>query len=319
MLNCRIFPNGEFSVWEEKANLEVSGPPEQPDYLGLTLLPISHRVALGLSDPPGDRARKGARGITRHGARTVRNAAYLLEEKYGRQNLTFLTCTLPRIDDCAEYSAGREWAEILRIFNQNLARLLKAAGLPPTYVGCTEIQEGRYAEYGGLPLHLHLVFPGRRPFKSWTISAAQFRSLWRSAVLARCPEFNEANFKSSVDCQAVKVSAENYLGKYMSKGAPLLATLLAEDPGLAEFLPLSWWSCSMNLRRAIGRRIAGGHDSARKLIKDIREKDTRVDFSAEVRIQLNDGNEIIAAIVGKLSPEGRKKYCHAWHLKQGAA
>lgn len=314
MLNCRVFPNGEFSIWEEKKNLEISGPPDQPDYLGLSLLPISHRVALGLCDPPKKRGREGLSGITKHGSRTVRNGAYLLEEKYGPQNLTFLTCTLPWVGESAEYSAGREWGEIIRVFNQSLTRLLSAAGLPPTYVGCTEIQEKRYRERGGLPLHIHLVFPGRKPFGRWLISADQFRNLWRNAVVARCPEFKDAVFKSSIDCQRVKESAENYLGKYMTKGAAGLSMILGDDPGIAEFLPKSWWCCSLNLKRAIGRRIGGGNESAYKLVRDVRAGDTRVGFSAEVKIQAADGNILTVAIVGKLTAEGRKKYCHPWHL-----
>ena len=309
MLNCRIYPNGEFSIWEEKKNIAVEPPPEAPDYLGLSLLPISHRVALGLADPPPQRAQEGLKGITKHGARTVRNGAFLLEQKYGQKHLTFLTCTLPLVDDCAEYNAGREWSEIVRIFNQSIIRLLKAAGLPPSYVGCTEIQEKRFEEHGGLPLHLHMVFPGRKPFKSWAISADQFRGLWYNAVTARCPEFVGKNFKAAVDCQPVKVSAENYLGKYMTKGAASLSNLLRDDPAIAEFLPRSWWSCSLAVKRAIGKRITGGLGTARKLISDVRTGDTRVGFAAEVTVELADGAVIPVAVVGKLTAEGRKKYC----------
>lgn len=315
MLNCRIFPNGEFTLWDEKKNLEVTGPPAQPDFLGLTLLPISHRVLLGLCDPPPERAKRGTKGITRHGARTVRNAAFLLEEKYGPKNLTFLTCTLPWVSETAEYSAGREWAEIIRTFNQSLTRLLVAAGLPPTYVGCSEVQGKRYQERGGLPLHVHLVFPGRKPFGHWVISAAQFRNLWRNAVIARCPEFKAVKFSASVDCQPVRESAENYLGKYMSKGAPLLAAMLADDPGIIEFLPSAWWTCSANLRKAIAGRIAGGNLSAIKLIRDVRVGDSRVGFSAEVKAEMGDKNIVVVAVVGKLTAEGRRKYCHSWHLR----
>ena len=311
MLNCRIFPNGEFSIWEEKKNIAVEPPPEQPDYLGLSLLPISHRVALGMADPPPERSREGLRGITKHGARTVRNGAFLLEQKYGQRHLTFLTCTLPLVNDTAEYNAGREWPEIVRIFNQSLIRLLRAAGLPPSYVGCTEIQEKRYQERGGLPLHLHMVFPGRKQFKSWAISANQFRALWYNAVTARCPEFKGANFKASVDCQPVKKSAESYLGKYMTKGAASLSNLLRDDPGIAEFLPRSWWSCSLAVKRAIGKRITGGLETARKLISDVRGNDSRVGFAAEVLVTLADGATIPVAVVGKLTPEGRNRYCWA--------
>jgi len=316
MLNSRIYPNGEFSIWEERKDLAVEGPPAQPDYLGLSLLPISHRVALGLAEPPGRRAREGLKGITRHGARTVRNGAFLLEQKHNQRNLTFLTCTLPWINESAEYSAGLEWGEIVRIFNQSLGRLLKAAGLSPSYTGCTEIQMGRYSRRGGLPLHLHMVFPGRKPFGHWAVSADQFRALWRSAVVARCPEYAEANFKAAVDAQRVKTSAEGYLGKYMSKGPGAIAELLKDDAGLADFLPKSWWFCSLNLRRAIGKRLTGGRTSALRLIKEVRAGASSVSFSREITIVLADGVALPVAAVGKLSPEGRQIYCHPWHLER---
>ena len=309
MLNCRVYPNGEFSIWEEKRNLEVSPPPEQPDYLGLSLLPNSHRVAIGMSPPPPERAPRGQGGITRLGARTVRNAAFLLQERYGLDRLSFLTCTVPLVSETAEYNLGREWAEIVRIFIQKVTRLLAAAGLPKSYVGCTEIQEKRLSEHGGLPLHLHLVFPGRLPFKGWTISKEQFASAWMSAVTCRCPEFEGANWKSATRVESLRRSAENYLGKYMTKGAASLSGLISADPGIAEFLPSAWWHCSLNLKRAIGKRLAGGNDSAHKIISDVRRNDSRVAFSAEVKVTFADGNVIPVAVVGKLSPEGRKKYC----------
>ena len=309
MLNARVYPNGEFSIWEEKKDLQVSGPPEQPDYLGLSLLPNSHRVALGMAEPPGERSQRGLSGITKLGARTIRNGAFLLERKYRQGNLTFLTCTLPLVSETAEYNAGREWAEIVRIFNQSIVRLLAAAGLPASYVACTEIQEKRYRERGGLPLHLHMVFPGRKPFSGWAISADQFRGCWYNAVTARCPEFKGKNFGASVDCQAVKRSAENYLGKYMTKGAASLSNILREDPGIAEFLPRSWWSCSRLVKDAIALEITGGLDTAMKLARDVRAGDSRIGFSAEVKITMADGNEIPVAIVGKLTAEGRARYC----------
>lgn len=316
MLNCRIWPNGEFSVWEEKKTLKVEPPPESPDYLGLSLLPISHRVALGMTDPPGTRAQRGLKGISRHAARMTRNAAFLLENKYPLKRLGFYTFTLPRVSETSDYVAAREWAEIVRVFLQSVTRLLSAAGLPTSYVGCTEIQEGRYARYGGLPLHLHIVVVGKQlNRRNWAIHSDQWRALWRSAVVGRCPEFSKISFSASVDTVALKKSASGYLGKYMSKGVQALGAILADDPGLAEFMPRSWSHCSLKLRRAVGARIAGGNDSARALMRDIRAGDTRVDYSREIRIELAPGEVLSVAVVGVLSPEGRRKYCHSWHLR----
>lgn len=303
-------------MWEEKKTLKVEPPPSAPDYLGLSLLPNSHRVALGMAEPPKERARRGLRGITRHSARMVRNAAYLLESKYPRKRLGFYTFTLPRVSETSDYSAGKEWAEIVRIFLQSVTRLLAAAGLPTSYVGCTEIQGGRYTRYGGLPLHLHIVLVGRRSVSGpWAIHSDQWRALWRRAVVGKCPEFSGSSFAASVDTTVIKESAQGYLGKYMSKGGECLGRMLAEDPGLAEFMPKSWGHCSLKLRRAVGARISGGNDSARKLMRDVREGDTRVDFSKEIRIEIAPGTVLTVAVIGRLSPEGRARYCHPWHLR----
>lgn len=309
MLNARIFPNGEFSIWDEKKNAEVTGPPEQPDYLGLSLLSNSHRVALGLAEPPKERARRGSRGISRHGARTVRNAAFLLQQKYGREHLSFLTVTLPTSTESEQYRAGLEWAEICRQFFQSLGRLLAAAGLPATFCSCTEIQMERYEASGGLPLHLHVVFPGRRRFKGWAIATTQFDALWRNAVVNRCPEFSDKSFKAACKVHKVEKTAEGYLGKYMTKGAATVAAMLEGDPGLVEFMPSTWWNCSLNLRRAIGKRITGGNATGRALAKDIRSGDTRIQFSKVIEVTLADNTLLPVAIVGRLSPEGRAKYC----------
>lgn len=308
MLTCRVFPNGEFSIWEQKKNLAVEPPPEQPDYLGLTLLPNSHRVALGLANPPGERARRGAGGITRHGSRMVRNGAFLLQQKYGRRRLTFLTCTIPATTQTEQFAIALEWADIVRQFMQSVVRLLRAAGLPPSYVGCTEIQGERYSRDGGMPLHLHVVFPNKGASGGWKISCDQFRALWMRAIVNRCPELEGRDFSASVDAEVVKKSAEGYLGKYMSKGAPQLAAMAADDPGIVEFLPSAWWCCSTNVRRAIGKRIAGGVATAGRIIRDVRSGDSRVEYSREVKIVTPQGAKFTAAVVGKLSREGIKRY-----------
>lgn len=308
MLNCRIFPNGEFSIWDEKKTLVVEPPPERPDYLGLSLLPNSHRVALGMADPPPERARRGLKGITRHGARTVRNGAFLLQQKYGRRNLTFLTCTMPSVPQTKQFEIALAWPEIVRKFGQAVKRLLVAAGLSGTFVGCTEIQGARYQKDGGMPLHLHLVMVGRKYGKGWAIDANQWRSLWRNALVNEVDGLEDVSFAASVDCQAVKKDAAGYLGKYMSKGPGQISAMVDEDPGIAVFLPATWWICSLKLRRAIGARITGGNKTAHRVIKDIRAADSRVQYAAEVKVVLADGSEVVAAIVGKLSPEGRKRY-----------
>ena len=311
MLTCRVFPNGEFSLWEQRKTVEISPPPVQPDYLGLSLLPISHRVALGIAEKPPGRAKRGSRGISRHGARMVRNGAFLLEKKYGIDCLTFLTCTLPPLSATDEFSVALEWAELVRVFVQSVGRLLKAAGLPASYVGCTEIQGKRYQERGGMPLHLHLVFPGRHPRGRWLISSDQFRELWRRSVVGRNAAYESVSFAASVDTQRVKKSTQGYLGKYMSKGPGQISSMTEEDQGIAEFLPSSWWHCSLNLRRAIGKRVTGGCSTALKIRREIRQSPENFKYVAEVKGEMKDGAVVVLAIVGVLSPVGRKKHAYS--------
>ena len=309
-MNCRIYPNGEFSIWEEKRSVEVEPPPEQPDYLGLSLLPNSHRVALGLAEPPPERARRGLTGITRLGARTVRNGAFLLQETYGNDRLAFCTFTLPSFSESEQYLIAVRWAEIVRKFVQALRRLLAAAGLSGSVVGCTEIQGDRYEKDGGLPLHLHILFVGKQPRRRWAVSADQYRALWKNAVTNECPELPLVSWKASVDCQKPKRDMSSYLGKYMSKGVGTLRSMIEGDPGLVDFLPKSWWTCSLKLKRAIGKRITGGNATARKILQDIRLGDTRIKSSKVIEVPMAGGQLIPVAVVGSLSPEGRNKY--AW-------
>lgn len=313
MLNSRIFPNGEFSIWDEKRSLAVEPPPEQPDYLGLTLLSNSHKVALGMSEPPRERAKRGSKGITRHGARMVRNAAFLLQQRYGKDVLGFYTFTLPPTSATTEYALSLQWSEVVRVFLQSVKRLLEAAGLPGSYVGCTEIQMKRYRERGGMPLHLHLLCVGRLRGKAWAIHSDQWRALWRRAVVGRCAEYERVSFSSSVDTVKVNKSVEGYLSKYMSKGVAALSPMVVEDPGIVEFLPSSWWFCGTRLRRAIGDRMTGGNETARKLARDIRSGDSRVEFARQISVELPGGEKIPVALVGRLSPEGRRSYCAAIH------
>lgn len=319
-LTCRILPNGEFSVWQERL-CTVEPPTEQPDYLGLSILPNSHKQLIGLAGPAPNRTQRGLSGITRLGARTIRNGAFCLEKVKGRKNLSFLTCTLP-LAGADEFNAGREWAEIVRIFCQSLRRLLQAAGLAGSLIGCTEIQMKRYRRYGGLPLHLHLVFQGRKPYVGWGISCAQFTALWRRAVIIRCPEFGNFDFSASCNVQMVEKSAAGYLGKYLSKGPGTIAALLADDPELAEFLPRSWWICSSKLRAYIRKASVSGYERAQQVMHWVRTDSPLVLGFHVVEIELEPGRLTPVAVVGRLSEGGRLRvglrHAESLHLVRDA-
>lgn len=127
--------------------------------------------------------------------------------------------------------------------------------------------------------------------------------------MARAEGYESVSFAASVDTQRVKHSAQGYLGKYMSKGAGQIAKIVEEDAAIVDFLPSSWWHCSLNLRRAIGKRITGGNSTAVLLSRDIAARDSRIDYARQVCIQLREGEDFPVAVIGRLSGEGRKKYC----------
>jgi len=123
--------------------------------------------------------------------------------------------------------------------------------------------------------------------------------------VTRCPEFGGLSFAASCNIQAVKASAAGYLGKYMSKGPGVLSAILADDPGLAEFLPKTWWFCSDRLRTYIRKSSAYGTERANQIMHWVRTDSPLILGSHLVEIPMADGSKIPVAVVGRLSEGGR--------------
>jgi hypothetical protein len=182
----------------------------------------------------------------------VRNGAFVLQDKFGRRRLSFLTLTLPTMSDEQIREACQEWSEILRIFLQWVVRRLKAANLPTFYVSVTEVQEKRSQREKRPVLHLHMVFVGRGSGGSWCLSPQAVRQAWQRAVEARLTSYTgQLDFSSVENIQMVRESAEAYLGKYMSKGTELIASWRS----MFEHFPIphTWWNCSSTMRHVIAR------------------------------------------------------------------
>ena len=135
----RIWPNGEFGyvfapdTRVEEIFTEYWESSESAHHLDSSRLPNSHR------------ARRGLKGISKSGARMVRNAAALMED-YWKGDLSFLTLTLPGVDQEELKGHARDWARITKVFYQRLKRLLERRGLPSFYVGVSEVQPTRAAK-----------------------------------------------------------------------------------------------------------------------------------------------------------------------------
>lgn len=207
---------------------------------------------LGLSLPANSHRRRGELGITSRGARLVRNAAHVMQERFGRERLSFITLTLPNLPQDELLRCSQEWPRIVRVFCQRLRRALLSRGLPTCMVGCTEIQEERFRERGEVALHLHLLIVGRKRRNwGWEFRPRQFRATWcdvLSTVLER-----EIWSDAVENVEGIYANASGYLGKYMSKGVAVCSEI--EEQGQKDYLPSSWYTCSMNLKRAYKRSI----------------------------------------------------------------
>lgn len=195
-----------------------------------------------------ERAPRGSKGMSRDAARMVRNAAHVLEVEVGRENLAFATLTLPSHPDIDWIRVVEAWPEVVRRFVQKIKRLWeRKTGGAFEYVCCYEVQTHRQQKYGGIPLHVHMVFQGRgiiggRRFDGWVLSPKQISSAWKQALVSQgFPE--DCNWGSVENVQRVRKSVSDYLGKYMSKGTT--------HPDCSGIILPSWSGMSDSLRRRV--------------------------------------------------------------------
>lgn len=284
--SLRIWPNGEFGIgqvekFRPKPRLEGSDPKTPMSYswtksecmafLGVMLQrgyglkyvlgllsdaqqeSLRYADALGLSIASNSHSRKsrGSRGLSTYAKRMLRNGCELLEQRVGKRNVAMVTTTLPTCDEDLQKKISHEWPEIVRVFCQRVHRYLERAGGNPWVIGCIEIQEKRMEEYGGLPLHLHIVFQARKK-GGWVIRKDELPGMWRSAMVSRVPELEDADFSASTRIELVRKTVSGYLCKYLTKGVNQ-SVLVKESEGYR--IPTSWWIGFGNFKKTIKKLI----------------------------------------------------------------
>lgn len=226
-------------LWDSVFNLVQDG----------TLVPI------GSSAPPNfkknARKPKGQGGMTKYLARRIRNAGYILQRDAGKDNLSFLTLTLPDLSDEDLGKCTRHWSKMVNKFLVWLRYRCERLSIPFEYVYCTEIQSKRLQLRGEYALHLHLLFRGRETRKApWAITPRQARKEW-----VRCIKsvLGHSNFKSTAleNLQRVRSNAAGYLSKYMSKGSNAL--LKANEKSVLCSTSIEWGGMARVLSQTITR------------------------------------------------------------------
>jgi hypothetical protein len=201
----------------------------------------------------------GENGITNYGKKVVRNSAILLEQKYGKHRLGFVTCTLPGVDEVLCKLAIEKWSEICRRFYQKVKRQLQKISQPFIYTGVTEIQENRFKKHGIPAPHLHFVYVCRSSARDvYWLYICQLHRAWNEAIgeclsgVGAAKPWVFGTVLGSVHAKRVQKSASAYLGKYISKGCTVVEAM--KDAGYTIF-PKQWWTASMQMKKMFKESI----------------------------------------------------------------
>jgi hypothetical protein len=217
--------------------------------LGLSTLSNSSKTSpLSLKRRP-----RGHKGITSHGRRVVRFGAADLSDRLGRPNLSFLTCTLPALPDPIMIVVLGEWSRLLQNFRRKLAYHLSDSGLPASIIGVTEVQERRFENEGGLPLHIHWIFAGRKPGRGWMFRAEDFQKWWSECVTEITGNIEGISWDTSTRIESIRKDAAGYIGKYMSKGCNAVRKI--NELGWEWLLPSSWYTATKDIRASYKKNL----------------------------------------------------------------
>ncbi len=199
---------------DEPWETSTDEPPERLIGRGDLIAPIGSSNARIFTETKT--SRKKCLRMTSSMGRNIRNAAYLLEQEYGKDNLSFLTLTLPDLPREGLEACSANWGRMVDQFLKWLRSKAEVAGIPLEYVYCTEIQEKRLEKYGEFALHLHLLFRGKSgKRKPWLVTPKQCRKAWARCIKSVYSGLFEE--RALENLQRVRRSAAAYLGKYLSK------------------------------------------------------------------------------------------------------
>lgn len=222
----------------------LQSQPECDATIGLSTAPISDK-----------RKKRGSKGPSARSRDIISWAANQLEFAHSKQNMSFLTLTLPEMSDGQLGVVQGNWSAIVNQVVKEIRRRLKNEGVPTHVVGCTEIQTERELRTGQRYPHLHLVFRGRRHSQTgWALSPRQYRGIWRTVVLRFLGNV-QFDWSASENVQPIKKSTGGYLAKYLSKSGSKSA---GRDRDA--WHPSDWGIVSRALRSLYARLSYSGYE-----------------------------------------------------------
>lgn len=297
----KIWPTGRFGMaWRDGGGLERGDARVETEQRLFT----GTQHPIGLSNASNyhrnnqkSRKPRGMNGLTARGKRIVESAAFLLEEKYGRKNLTFATVTLPYVTFDESWWVSSNWGQIVRVFFQGMTRLMKRKGLPGHYVAVTEMQPKRSDRERHPALHLHWVFVGRARSGGWGVTPAEVREVWKRVVSQYID--GDRDWGACENLQMVRKTTEGYLAKYLSKG--VTGEAWHSEPMAGYELPKSWYSISRGLLRSIASQVITSEKVLSQVYEAMHRHDyaNRFEFLGEVAIRWAE-REVPVAIYGMI-------------------
>lgn len=254
----------------------------------------------------------GSHGITKFGRRVCENACILLQQKWGKNRLGFLTATIPAVGRGVCEQLIAHWGDISRRFYQKIKRIHEKKHSTFVYVGCTEIQEKRFRDTSLAVPHLHAVYVSRKhPCSRYTVSTEQFYKAWNDAVnevlvlRGHSPIMGTGGHRGSVKVEPIRKSASAYIGKYISKGCGVAEAMKAA--GYTKF-PRQWWTASMQCKKMFKEaliRLPQG--IASQLFYDSEQLVDNESIAWMQRVFIDVGGyEYCVGITGKLSLDAYK-------------
>jgi hypothetical protein len=198
------------------------------------------------------RSKRGTVGITSYGKRMTRSAAAMLEDKFGRDCLSFGTATLPFMSKAENELICQNWGAIANRFFEKLTRLLEKRGLSKDYCFVTEIQEKRFDKYGIVAPHLHWIMQGKLTKKAmWLILPHEVKVMWEQ-VLGNFLK-RDVDGSTATRIEKPKKSLKQEMGKYLSKGTKIIKKIVGKLQG--DLLPSAYHGSSRALKKEIKAAI----------------------------------------------------------------